>query len=126
MLQRQYPALVLLPCQVCTEFVIDDGWKVTKRRRPSGTFPPCRYAAKGAKDMECPKGSPEDSKALTEQNQLAYKFHRECRATGHWPDDAIVRRNAAIIEEAEEFFRDAKTDRLEKMMSAILGIKSNV
>lgn len=39
---------------------------------------------------------------LTERNWLAYKHYKECRATLRFPDDPIVRRNAAIIRAVED------------------------
>ena len=65
--------------------------------RPNGTFPPCHYGPK-----ECPKGSPEAGKALSELNQWAYAHYLECRAIGSFPDDGIVRENAAIIRGVED------------------------
>jgi hypothetical protein len=34
---------------------------------------------------------------LSERNFLAYQHYLECRATGSFPDDAIVRRNARVL-----------------------------
>ena len=50
----------------------------------------------------CPKGTPENSRALSESNQRCYEHYLECRAVGKFPDDPIVRRNAAIIAEVLE------------------------
>lgn len=33
---------------------------------------------------------------------MAYQHYRECRATGWFPDDALVRQNAAAIRNLEE------------------------
>lgn len=65
--------------------------------RPPGTLPPCRY-----RQHACPKGTPEDSKALSRKNLLAYLFDQECKAVVNWPDDPRVRRNAGIIRRVEE------------------------
>ena len=67
--------------------------------RPPGTFPPCRIHGIG-----CAKGTPENSRGLSVANQAAWRFDRECRATGNFPDDPLVRRNAAIIRQVEEEF----------------------
>jgi len=45
-------------------------------------------------DVGCPKGTPDHNRALTEQNRLAWQFHRECE---------IVRRNAVVIRNAKEW-----------------------
>jgi hypothetical protein len=39
---------------------------------------------------------------LSDINRDAYRHYRECRATGNFPDDPIVRRNAALIREQED------------------------
>ena len=59
-------------------------------RSPS-QLPPCRLS------VGCPKGTPEQSRELSQRNWEAWQHYRECRAVGAWPDDPIVRRNAAII-----------------------------
>ena len=68
--------------------------------RPAGAPPPCRIAGAG-----CPKGTPENPRSLTYENQQAYRFDRECRAVGNFPKDPLVRRNAALIRAAEESVR---------------------
>jgi hypothetical protein len=45
----------------------------------------------------CPIGSPDKKRTLSEKNQLAFEFDLHCRATGRWPEDPIVKRNAYII-----------------------------
>src|SRR5579863_9431193 len=67
--------------------------------RPAGTCPPCRIAGVG-----CPKGTPENSRELSAANRAAWRHYRECRATGRFPDDPLVRRHAAIIREVEDAF----------------------
>jgi hypothetical protein len=51
--------------------------------------------------MGCAKGTPENSRALSPKNVLAYHHYLKCSATGRWPDDHIVLQNAGIIREAE-------------------------
>ena len=60
--------------------------------RPAAAPPPCRIAGLG-----CPKGTPEAPRSLRPANRAAYRHYCECRAAGRFPDDPIVRRNAAII-----------------------------
>jgi hypothetical protein len=50
----------------------------------------------------CPKGTPENPKNLTEKNWQAYMFNEECVATGIFPDDPVVRHNAAVILRGKE------------------------
>ena len=50
----------------------------------------------------CPKGTAEEPKVFSPQNWAAFQHYRECRATGQFPDDQIVRRNAALIRSEED------------------------
>jgi hypothetical protein len=71
--------------------------------RPPGAPTPCHRCPK------IPKGQPprpEHAAELTDQNWRALKFHQSCKAVGQWPDDAIVRRNARVIELALDEIRD--------------------
>lgn len=45
----------------------------------------------------CPLGTPEKQRTFSEKNQRAFEFDLHCRATGSWPDDPIVKRNAYVI-----------------------------
>lgn len=66
-------------------------------KRPAGTLPPCRTRENG-----CPKGTPEEPKSLSDRNWKAWMHYLECRAVGHFPNDAIVRKNAATIRAATD------------------------
>ena len=57
------------------------------RRGPA----PCRLP-KG-----CPKGTPEKPKTLSAKNRKAYQHYQACKATGNFPDDAMVSQNAGLI-----------------------------
>lgn len=62
--------------------------------RPPGSPTPC---------WKCPKvppgepACPESAVEMTDQNWRAFRHYEECRAVGAFPDDPIVRRNAALI-----------------------------
>lgn len=56
---------------------------------------------RGRQFRGCPKGTPEQPLSLSLRNQRAYWHYQQCQATGQWPDDEIVRTNAAIIRQAE-------------------------
>lgn len=68
-------------------------------RQPSNP-PPCR-PHRGRKFRGCPNGTPEALRTLNEKNRLAYWHYQQCAAVGSFPDDEIVRQNAAIIRMAE-------------------------
>lgn len=99
-----HPEVAFRDCTDCEMHVYDE--KTGERlklangqpmARPRGTCAPCRF-----RDNGCPKGTPEMSKGLSDRNWKAWQHYRECRAVGQFPDDAIVRRNAAIIRAATE------------------------
>jgi len=108
-----HPDVAFRDCEDCKKWIYNEetGEIETKGDqkvpRPKGIKPPCGYKTKG-----CPKGTPEDSKALTEQNWLAYRFIQECKAVGDFPDDTIVRRNAYLVAHAESTVDRLKRDSL--------------
>ena len=61
-------------------------------KRFAAILPPC------VRD-ECPKGTIDNPTTLHPKNLKAYRHYLECKAVGHFPNDPIVRRNAAIISE---------------------------
>jgi hypothetical protein len=65
-------------------------------RRGAGERKPCDF-----QPSSCPKVSPTAGVALSPVNELVYIHYLECKAVGAFPDDPIVRRNAATISEAE-------------------------
>lgn len=68
-------------------------------RQPNNP-PPCR-PMRGRKLIGCPKGTPEEPRSLSRKNQAAYWHWQQCSAIGSFPDDPIVRQNAAVIQQAE-------------------------
>lgn len=52
---------------------------------------------------------------MTDQMRQAWAYDRECQAVGQFPDDPIVRRNAAAIRQAEREaaeYRQSERDRV--------------
>ena len=72
-------------------------------RRAKGERKPCDF-----EPSACPKGSPTAGIALSRVNELVYTHYLECKAVGSFPDDPIVRRNAAIISEVERQIEEEK------------------
>lgn len=100
------PHVATRDCAECQRFVFDER---TGRKqfhgglavaRPPGTQPPCRIPHVG-----CPKGTPENLRSLSTINQAAYRHYRECATTSRFPDDPLVRRHAALIDQVESQFR---------------------
>ena len=108
-LQRRHPILCDIPCELCLKHPVDfktgrfevlrDG-KTLELRQLGGDpifLAPCRDPARG-----CLKGTPENPNTLNQANQDCYEHYSQCKAVGHFPDDPIVRRNAAVIAEVEK------------------------
>jgi hypothetical protein len=85
--------------------------------RPEGTVTPC---------WKCPKipvGSlpkPENAVELSAHNREAWHHYLECRAVGVFPDDPIVRRNAAAIREVYDL---VETTRWQTLTTAVMMLR---
>ncbi len=115
LLLLEHPDIIRRSCEDCAKYQYgEDGKRVIRRGKPMlrgvGNKSPCRYGTD-----RCPKGTPEQSKALTAKNYAAYNHYIECKAVGRFPDDPIVRRNAAIIRSIED--AHAKGYMLRSMMA---------
>ena len=106
-------------CDHCLRYVYDE--KTGKPRVTSQgeyverlpTVPaPCRRGG-------CPKGTAENPKILNSKNMLAYQHWKECKAVGKFPDDPIVKQNAAIIQEIQDLADDNKQIML---ISTMMGV----
>jgi len=125
-LLERWPEVAAVDCLVCQKIQHDDNWRPIMQAgqpvpRPSGIKPPCGYPHIG-----CPKGTPEQSRALTTENMQAYRFHKECEAVQQWPEDAVVRRNAAVIRSAESVVRRWREQETAALLKAFLGVTANV
>jgi hypothetical protein len=92
-------------CQVCLKYLFDEDTgriEIGRDGQPEERFfacpPPCQT------DRGCPKGTPENPKTLSDANEMCYQHYRECRAIGCFPDEAVVRRNAALVRDIEDKF----------------------
>ncbi len=105
LLRILHPLVAFRDCQHCLAYQYDEttGRPQRSKADPSkflkryATIKPRCQTAKG-----CPKGTPENQKGFTEQNRLAYEHYKQCLAVSHFPDDPVVRRNAYLIQQAEE------------------------
>lgn len=100
---KYHPAVAYRSCKRCLEILYDEdtGLEVIGRdgepeKRFFACLAPCQT------DKGCPKGTPENQKSLTESNQDCYQHYLECKAVGQFPNDPIVRRNAALIRQVED------------------------
>lgn len=85
--------------------------------RPKGQATPCHQCPKIPADAQ--ERTSRFAQDPTERSWRAYGHYLECAAVMHFPDDALVRRNAAVIRRIEK----AK-DRLPLLqLVAVLGGK---
>ncbi len=123
MLMVRHPEVAYRSCEHCQAWMYnhETGEVVTRNGkpcpRPKGTKPLCGYPGRYKDDKHpegtgCPKVSPESNSSLTPENQLAYQHYLECRAVGQFPDDAVVRRNAATIRQVEEMIEQINSNKL--------------
>jgi len=78
--------------------------------RPKGVVTPCNKCPKIPKSA--PHRTREYAEEMTDKNYQAFKFHRECKAVGNFPDDPLVKRHAEIIEGIVEAIKDSKLNQL--------------
>lgn len=93
-----HPLVAYRDCQSCQKWMYDENTgeivvhpPKTGQPLPRIGKPPCMTHVK------CAKGSPDERRELSPRNWQAYNHYLECAAVGQFPDDPIVRRNAAII-----------------------------
>lgn len=105
LLKILHPKVADRDCEHCQAFIYDEETGLPEewpkgsgklRQRFDGARPPCRDPKRG-----CPKGTPEKPKTLDDRNRDCYSHYLECRAVGSFPDDPLVRQNAAIILQVE-------------------------
>lgn len=134
LLLLRHPKVAHRDCESCQKYDYNEETGELKRQkfgeqlpivRHPRNLPPCRVKSEG-----CPKGTPEKPRSLNPRNLKAYYHYLQCKATGHWPDDGIVRENAAIIEAAyqlaerlDRWERKEHERRLEKLLMAALKVR---
>lgn len=108
-----YPAVAFRDCQHCLEHIYDEatgepltGPNKQPRKRINGVPPPMCQTPVG-----CPKGTPEQPKTMTPENEQAFWHYKQCKATGRFPDDPLVAENAAIIADMIEFAAEERANR---------------
>jgi hypothetical protein len=104
-----HPDVAARSCEDCQTYLYFDkgpgefGARVERGgkpcKRPKGIKPPCGWCPKIAPGDE-PR--PSNAQELTPENFQAYVHFRECEAVGSFPNDATVRRNAAIIKHVDK------------------------
>lgn len=120
-----HPAVANRSCDDCRKYLYHDkpgqfGDAVTRGgrpvRRPLNTLPPCAYCPKQPPTVPERDRTPLTAEDLSEKNWQAYQHYGECKAVGEFPDDDIVRRNAAIVARAEK-----AADQITQLNTALLS-----
>jgi hypothetical protein len=98
------PLVATRDCEHCQKYWYDEETGFPLKNSQGGLRlrvidknpPPCRVPQLG-----CTKGTPENSRALSDKNRRAYRHYLRCVVTGRWPDDEVVLQNAATIRKSE-------------------------
>lgn len=94
------PKLAARSCESCREFWYDENGDIpTVDGNPAKRIPESPVSCDTP--AGCPAGHYLNQLRLTPDNRLAYIHYQRCEATGNFPDDAIVSRNARIIQSAK-------------------------
>lgn len=116
-----HPEVAQRSCQDCARWEYrSDGTLLTRglNREPVARLPgsptPCGRCPKIPPDA--PARTPAYAQELSERNLWAWQHYLRCKAVGQFPDDAIVRRNAAIIAEVEKEIDHLRQARLFEML----------
>lgn len=115
---KQHPEVYYRDCNDCLLHVYND--ETGKRElhrdqpipRPPGVPALCRKP-----QGDCPKGTPEEPKTLSERNQKAYRFHQMCCLTGRWPHDDLVVSRGILLKDIEESLK--QQDELRRLSNAM-------
>lgn len=117
-LRLLHPRIAARNCGHCQLYVYDEATgEATSFRRPPGTFAPCRYGVD-----RCPKGTPENSRQLSEKNQRAFGHYLQCKAVGRFPDDAVLHRNAGLIRMVEDEIAELRQRELLSRLASLRRI----
>lgn len=124
LLLRLHPEVAYRSCADCRRYEYEESGKLKMiieatpegdiekpKERPPGAKVPCEGHA------GCPKGHWSNPKGFTPAASQAYEFFCECRATGDFPRDPVVRQIASAIDSAERI-----ADRIEAREVAAIGI----
>lgn len=76
--------------------------------RPPAAGTPCSYCPKQPADVPEAARGPDTAVELSARNLRAFRHHAECDAVGVFPDDPIVRRNAAVVRRVEQDLADVR------------------
>lgn len=116
-----HPQVAFRDCDHCKAWMYDEDTGALFRDKMHNEPVPRARGVKTACETKrgCPKGTPENSNALSPKNWLAYQHYKRCHAVGRFPRDGIVERNAGIISDAEQSVRDRQQWHLCEMIKLL-------
>lgn len=98
--------------------------KSTGERYPRVGPTPCVYCPKQPLTVPEIQRRPSTAAELSPKNWQAYEHYLRCKATGRFPDDWIVARNASAIRRAEDSVEQHRRLELALIGSANATLKS--
>ncbi len=118
------PAYSALSCQACQSYLHSDG-VLTRRPAHVGELVE-RRAGQPTPCATCPK-IPPDAPAkdrryaveMSDRTRQAFEHYQECAATGHFPDDPLVKRHARLIKAVIDRIEKADRDRLYVLLAGL-------
>ena len=123
-----HPEILGRSCEVCEKTVFDDQPdRLTARPvidratslplvRPAGSPLPCRICPRTAQAEDRIRAN---AISMSEKNWQAWQHYKECKAVGEFPNDPIVRRNAAIIREVEDHCERRDRSQISEILAAL-------
>ncbi len=122
-----HPAVASRSCSDCKQWMYEDsggnfGKLLTRRdkqpiprakSKTGAVNTPCAFCPKIPEHI--PDKIPENAVELTERNREAYDHYCECKAVSDFPNDPIVRHNAAIIRGVEDLVVRAEQQKLQML-----------
>lgn len=110
-------------CRVCQEYLFDPETGELELddldNSPIPRFPEAVLACQT--EEGCPNGTPDAPRSLNVRNLKALRHYQECVATGRFPDDPIVARNAALFRESlSKSIRSITREEAERARPAIV------
>lgn len=97
MLLEEHPKIAAVNCAFCEKYRHDSSGNLqTYHGEPQLNGPKGPICRRNV-PSRCPKGTPENSKALNAINQQVLEHYELCEAIGHFPDDPVVAFHAKHI-----------------------------
>jgi hypothetical protein len=126
-LYLEHPLVWGRTCDDCERYVyLEDGQLMRRPARtglpvlrPRGQLTPCPSCPKIHRDA--PARTRVHADEMTPRNRQAFWHYRQCKAVGIFPDDPVVRRNAAVVAEVIDLVNQKRQDELNVLLLGVLA-----